>query len=206
MPFDHAGAVSLLKQQRIFVQDIGKITYFKGGSTNVRYFLNVAGMGYDALVAKKTNLLKEKGRGGPLTYLWFVFSSLFQFTFLDAVIEVDGKTVFKGEIFSMNVGICKYNGGGMMQVPFAVADDGLLDITLIVKTSKWMVIRHANKLYNGTLVNLPIVKTFQGKTIRVRSTGKLFLEADGESLGHSPFTFEVLPRALNVITHDGPQI
>lgn len=202
VPFDYAGAVRLLDRKHTFIQDIGKITYYKEGLPHIRYFLNVAGMGYDALVAKKTNLLKEKGYGGPLTYLWFVFSSLLQFTFMDAVIEVDGKTEFKGEIFSMNAGICRYNGGGMMQVPFAVPDDGLLDVTLIVKAPKWMVIRHASKLYNGTLVNLPIVKTFRGKSIRIRSTGKIYLETDGESMGHTPFTVEILSGALKVVTGD----
>lgn len=202
VPFDHEGAVKLLKKRQTFIQDIGKVTYHKKGQTFERYFMNVAGMGYDALVAKKTNLLKEKGYGGPLTYFWFVFASLFQYRFMDAVIEVDGEAAFKGEIFSMNVGICKYNGGGMMQLPFAVPDDGLMDVTLIKKAPKWMVIRHASKLYNGTLVHLPMVETYQGKTIRIRSTGTIYLETDGESLGHTPFTFEILPKALKVVTSE----
>ena len=200
VPFEYEGAVKLLKQQNTFVQDVGKVSYHKKDQTYDRYFMNVTGMGYDALVAKKTNLFKEKGHGGPLTYLWFVFASLFQYKFLDAVIEVDGNPEFKGEIFSMNVGICKYNGGGMMQVPNAIPDDGLLDMTLIVKAPKWLVIRHTNKLYNGTLIKLDIVKTFRGKTIRIRSTRKIYLEADGESLGHTPFTYEIIPKALRVVT------
>ena len=200
VPFEYEGAVKLLKQQNTFVQDIGKVSYHKKDQTYDRYFMNVTGMGYDALVAKKTNLFKEKGHGGPLTYLWFVFASLFQYKFLDAVIEVDGNPEFKGEIFSMNVGICKYNGGGMMQVPNAIPDDGLLDMTLIVKAPKWLVIRHTNKLYNGTLIKLDMVKTFRGKTIRIHSTGKIYLEADGESLGHTPFTYEIIPKALRVVT------
>ena len=199
VPFDFAGAVQLLKERRTFVQDIGKVIYYHKNESRGRYFMNVAGMGYDALVAKKTNLFKEKGHGGPLTYFWFIFASLFQYKFLDAVIEVDGESLFKGEIFSMNVGICKYNGGGMKQLPFAIPDDGLMDVTLIKKAPKWMVIRYTNKLYDGTLVDLPIVKTFQGKAIRIRSTSKIYLETDGESLGHTPFTFEILPKALRVV-------
>jgi diacylglycerol kinase family enzyme len=157
-------------------------------------------MGYDALVAKKTNISKEKGRGGPLTYLFFVFSSLFQYKFIEAVIEIDDRQVFKGEMFSMNVGICKFNGGGMMQVPAAIPDDGLFDVTLIKKAPKWMVIRHASKLYDGTLIKLPIVETYRGKSIRIRSIGKIYLEADGESLGHSPFVYDILPQSLKVVT------
>jgi len=200
IPFDYIGAIHLLLRGKTFLQDAGRVTYYHDGQQAERYFMNVAGMGYDALVAKKTNILKEKGKGGPLTYMYFVFASLFQYKFMDAVIEVDGNVAFRGELFSMNVGICKFNGGGMMQVPFAIPDDGLLDVTLIKKTSKWMVVRYARKLFDGSLVDLPIVDTFTGENIRIRSTGKIYLETDGESLGHSPFVFEVLPRCLKIVT------
>ncbi len=200
IPFDYLKAVRLLKRKQTFLQDAGKVTYYHKDDQVNRYFMNVAGMGYDALVAKKTNMLKEKGLGGPLTYMYFVFASLFQYKFIEAVIEVDGKMAFRGEIFSMNVGICKYNGGGMMQVPYAIPDDGLLDVTLIKKTSKWMVVRYARKLFDGSLVDLPMVATFKGENIRIRSTGKVFLETDGESLGHTPFTFEILPKSIRIVT------
>ena len=200
IPFEYEGAIKLLKQQNTFIQDIGKVTYHQNDKPIDRYFMNVAGMGYDALVAKKTNLFKAKGHGGPLTYLFFVFASLLQYKFLPTRIEIDGKQVFDGKIFSMNVGICKYNGGGMMQVPGAIPDDGLMDVTLIVKAPKWLVIRHTPKLYDGTLVKLPIVKTFRGKTIHFHSTETIYLEVDGESLGHTPFTYEIIPKALRVVT------
>ncbi|MCX6244480.1 MAG: diacylglycerol kinase family lipid kinase [Bacteroidetes bacterium] len=200
IPFGYKEAIGILKEEKTVFQDVGEIGYYRNNEPFKRFFINIAGMGYDALVAKKTNLSKEKGRGGPLTYLFFVFSGLFQYKFVDAVIEVDGEQVFSGEIFSMNVGICMYNGGGMKQVPGAVPDDGLFDVTLIKKAPKWMVIRYANKLYDGTLVDLPFVSTFRGKSIRIRSAGKIYLEADGESLGHSPLNFEILPRSLKVVT------
>jgi YegS/Rv2252/BmrU family lipid kinase len=199
VPFDYKAAIEIIQRKKTFFQDVGKINYFNKEVPFIRYFMNIAGMGYDALVAKKTNNFKEKGKGGPLAYFYFVFASLFQYKFPEAVIEVDGQLVFKGEIFSMNVGICKYNGGGMMQVPFAIPDDGLLDVTLIKKTSKLMVIRYTRKLYDGTLVNLPFVSTYTGKIIRIRSKGRIYLEADGESLGHTPFVYEILPRSLQVV-------
>lgn len=86
-----------------------------------------------------------------------------------------------------------------MQVPYAIPNDGFLDMMIIKKASKLIVLRHARKLYTGTLVNLPVVKTFRGKSIRIRSTGKIYLEADGESLDHTPFTFEIIPTVLKVI-------
>jgi diacylglycerol kinase (ATP) len=199
IPFEYQKAVEILVKKETTLQDVGTVTYFHREEQHSRYFVNVAGMGYDALVAKKTNLQKDKGKGGPLVYLYFVFASLFQFRFPDAVITVDEKEVFNGDIFSMNVGICKFNGGGMMQVPFAVPDDGFLDVTLIRKTSKFMVIRHTTKLYDGTLVNLPFVSTCRGTAINMQSSKKIYLEVDGESLGHTPFSFGIIPRALKVV-------
>ena len=199
IPFDYRRAIDILVQRNTMMQDIGVVSYIHHDQPCSRYFVNVAGMGYDALVAKKTNIQKDKGTGGPLVYLYFVFASLFQFRFPDAVITIDGKEVFRGDIFSMNVGICKFNGGGMMQVPFAIPDDGFLDVNLIKKTSKVMVIRHTTKLYDGTLVNLPFVSVFRGKEIGMTSSKKIYLEVDGESLGHTPFKFEVKPKCLKVV-------
>ncbi len=201
IPFNYHGAIQILKKKKTFLQDVGKISYFRKDVPKTRVFINIAGMGYDALVAKKTNLMKEQGKGGPLTYLYFVFAGLFQYKFIEAIIDVDGQQVFKGEMFSMNVGICKFNGGGMKQVPNAIPDDGLLDVTLIKKASKFVVIRYARKLYDGTLIDLPMVSTYRGKVIRIRSTGRIYLEADGESLGHTPFVYEVIPRSLKVIVN-----
>jgi diacylglycerol kinase (ATP) len=200
IPPEYKKAIEILKNKKTFLQDVGKVHYFRKEQPQVRFFMNIAGMGYDALVAKKANLSKEKGKGGPLSYFLSIFSGLVQYKFVDAVIEVDDRQVFKGEIFSMNVGICKYSGGGMIQVPFAVPDDGLFDITLIKKAPKWLVIRYANKLYDGTLVKLDFVNTYKGKSVRIRATGKLYLEADGESLGNSPFIYEILPGSLKIVT------
>ena len=87
VPFDYLKAVHVLKRKQTFLQDAGMVTYYHKDDQVKRYFMNVAGMGYDALVAMKTNMLKEKGLGGPLTYMYFVFASLFQYKFIEAVIE-----------------------------------------------------------------------------------------------------------------------
>jgi diacylglycerol kinase (ATP) len=200
IPFNYPEAIQLLVRRQTLIQDAGKVQYFVDNEPQVRYFMNIAGMGYDALVADKTNISKENGHGGPLTYLYFIFAGLFPYKFVEAIVEIDDEIVFKGDLFSMNVGICKYSGGGMKQVPFAIPDDGLFDITLIRRAPKWMVIRYANKLYDGTHVQLPFISTFRGKNVRLRALDKISLEADGESLGHSPFVYEIIPKSIQVIT------
>jgi YegS/Rv2252/BmrU family lipid kinase len=198
VPSQYKGAIRVIKNGQTFIQDVGKVNYFIDNQALDRYFVNMTGMGFDALVAEKTNKQKERGKGGPLSYFYNIFTSLFSFKNTSYEIMIDDQKV-KGQVFSMNVGICKYNGGGMMQLPFADPADGLLDVTVINKIGRFKVIQNVKKLYDGSFTKLPQVKTYQGKKISVVSTRKLYIEADGESLGHTPLTFEVLPRSLSVI-------
>lgn len=201
IPVDYEAAVKLIKNENTFVQDAGKVSYWDKDGQKLRYFVNMAGMGYDALVAKKTNIMKAKGGGGPFAYLINLFLGLIQYRFAFLELKIDGKEVYKGKVFSMNIGICKYNGGGMMQLPYAEPDNGLFDITLIKKANKLKVITNIKNLYDGSFVSMPEVETFKGKQISVLSKPKntIFLEADGESLGYSPIEFEIIPKSIKLI-------
>ena len=193
--------IKAITKGKTFIQDVGKVNYEHTAEKEDRYFVNIAGMGYDALVAKKTNISKEKGRGGVLIYLINLLQSLFQYSYTKLRITADGKQVFDGKVFTISIGICKYNGGGMMQLPFAVSDDGLFDVTLVRKTSKLRVIRKVKNQYDGSFINMKDVETYRGKNFIIESipNNALFLETDGESLGHSPLYFEIVPKSVKLI-------
>lgn len=201
VPFKYKKAVKVIKKQKIFIQDIGKVEYFNADTPVIRYFINVAGMGYDAIVAAKTNKDKSRGRGGPLVYLKNLFTSLLFYKYSNTSIYIDdAEKPLSNLTFSLSVGICKYNGGGMMQLPDAIADDGILNMTLIKKLNKFSVLKEVKHLYDGTFIKHPKVETFTGRNIRIASDPPIQIEVDGESLGHSPFKFEILPGSLKVIT------
>jgi YegS/Rv2252/BmrU family lipid kinase len=201
IPFNYEGAINAIAEGKEFIQDIGKVTYLNRNGARGRYFINVTGMGYDAVVAAKTNRDKENGKGGPLSYLKNMFTSLLFYKHTTTTIRIgDNEDVQKNKTFSLSVGICKYNGGGMMQLPDAIPDDGLLDVTLIKKLGKFTVLKQVKNLYDGSFIKHPKVQTFQGNVVHVTSEPEISLEADGESLGYSPFTFEIRPKSLRVIT------
>ena len=157
IPKKYREAIKVIKKAKLFTQDVGVVKYNDDEGTHVRYFINVSGMGYDALVALKTNRMKDRGKGGTFSYLYNIFTGLFQYknTYFD--IEVDGKHVFGGKVLSMNLGICRYNGGGLMQVPDAIPDDGLLDVTVIKGISKFRIVTNVAKLYDGSFIKLRFV-------------------------------------------------
>jgi diacylglycerol kinase (ATP) len=201
IPFNYLEAVQIINEGRTFLQDVGIVTYLNLINSGKRYFMNVAGMGYDAVVASKTNKDKERGRGGAALYLKNLFTSLVFYKFSKTQIKVGNEAeTLKNKTFSLSVGICSYNGGGMKQLPFAIADDGLLDMTLIKKLGKFTVIREVKNLYDGSFIKNPKVQTLTSDRFQIESDPPIYLEADGESLGHSPFTFEIIPRSLRVIT------
>ena len=199
IPADYEEAVRILTRNQTFIQDAGMVRYCNEDEPGDRYFVNIAGMGFDAEVTRKTNRLKEKGRGGILLYFMNIFTSLLNFRHVEALISVDGLDV-ENKIFSMNVGICRYSGGGMIQAPNAVPDDGLFDLTVIRKLSKPDVILSLKRLYNGTIHMHPKVDSYTGRSIRVESRETIRLETDGETLGHTPIEFSIIPKSVKVLT------
>jgi YegS/Rv2252/BmrU family lipid kinase len=201
IPADYEGAVRTIKQQKTFIQDAGLVNYRKNGKEWKRYFINIAGLGFGAKVVERTNRMKEKGKSGHMLYFYNIFYSLIRYRSKEAVIEIDG-TSYDRKIFSLNVGIGKYNGGGMIQVPHAIADDGLYSITLIKKIGKLNVIANMKKLYNGNIVKHSKVETYMAKSVQIDGSSLLKVETDGESLGHGPVRFEIIPRSVTVISGD----
>jgi diacylglycerol kinase (ATP) len=195
----YEAAVKLIKEPKIFIQDVGLVKFYEGEKINERYFVNVAGMGFDAKVVQKTNRQKDRGKSGKFIYFLNLFSSLFSYTVVAAEISIDEKKI-KTKLFSMNVGICKYSGGGMMQVPNAVADDGLFDVTIINKIGKLDVMNNVKNLYDGSFIKHRKVDTYRGRIITVNAVPAVSVEVDGETLGHSPLEFSIIPKALKIIS------
>jgi len=200
IPNDYKGAIAHIAKGNQFLQDAGKVSYYTSlGQEKIRYFINMAGMGFDALVAKKTNLQKEEGKFGSFSYFINIFSSLFSYKSARTTIVLDDKSISQ-DIFSMSVGICQFNGGGMKQAPNAKPDDGLFDLTIIRPIGKFKVIRNVAKLFDGSFTRLPEVSTYTSSRIIIKSIIPIYIETDGESLGHTPFEFEIIPRSLRIIT------
>jgi YegS/Rv2252/BmrU family lipid kinase len=199
IPSDYKGAVRTIREQRTFIQDAGLVNYQRNGKEWKRYFINIAGLGFGARVAERSNHMKEKGKSGPMLYLYNIFTSLMRYRAINAVIEIDGMS-YSRKIFSLNVGIGKYNGGGMIQVPHAIADDGLYSITLIKKIGKLNVLVNIKKLYNGNITKHSKVETYMARNVQIDGSSMLMIETDGESLGHGPVRFQIIPRSVTVIS------
>jgi len=198
IPMGYREAIQLIARCATKLQDVGRVQYLQNDLPKQRHFINMAGLGFDAMVAKRTNKVKQEGKGGPFSYLISLLASLIYYQSIKCSIVVDGQKS-NADVFSMSVAICRFNGGGMMQAPDAIPDDGLFDVTIITRVSRLLVIRSVKKLYDGTFLRMKQVKTFRGAKVEIESDPALYLETDGESLGHTPMQFEVIPLGIRVV-------
>ncbi len=201
IPSGYKEAIEVIRKEKTRLQDVGRVSYRQKELEKHRHFINMAGIGFDAMVAKRTNKVKEKGKSGPFSYIISLFTSLLTYNPVVCKVIIDSHTI-NPDVFSMSVAICRFNGGGMMQAPEAIPDDGLFDITIITRVSRLLVIRSVKKLYDGSFLSMKQVKTYRAKTVEIESNPPLYLETDGESLGHTPMKFDVIPLGIKVVVGD----
>lgn len=187
-------AVAHLDGPDRFPIDIGKVTYRRDGQEVVSYFPNIAEVGLGAAVVERAERLPRWM--GPTVYPTAFWLSLPGHR--PARVEVDlVDRTYQGEMNNLVVANCQFFGGGMKIAPRASPTDGLLDVQ-IEHASKREAIAILPKVYRGT--HLPHPDVVEAKRARLSISGDrpLRVEADGEVLGETPASFEVLRDALRL--------
>lgn len=198
IPNEYKAAVKIIKKGNTMRQDVGRIGFSENGLLKTCYFANMAGFGFDALVAEKTNRLKNKGREGISLYLQALGSGFWNYQTAKTRILIDGQEIDE-LIFSASIGIGKFNGGGMMQAPGAIPDNGLFQVTIIRKIGLFGILRNLAGLYSGKFVNDRRVSTHSASHVSISSAKNIAGEADGEILGDHKFDVAMHSQKLTVI-------
>lgn len=198
IPLDYKKAVKIIAENKQMLHDVGVISFYDGSVKQERYFINIAGLGFESVVVKRTNYQKDNGRGGKLIYFYNLLMSLISYNNTKSEIIIDGEKIL-ADVFSLNVGNGRYCGGGMRQTPGAVPDDGLLDVTIINGMGKFEIIRNLKILYDGTILRHPKIDGYKCKNIKVTSDPVMYAEADGESLGQTPAEFSIIPSGITIV-------
>lgn len=202
IPLNYQRAIQTILLGKTVKQDVGRIIKQNKDGVEIRHFANMTGYGFDAMVAHKANDMKNKGHKGLLVYLYSLLSSYIAYKAIRMHIKIDDKDVSE-HVFSCSLGIGKFNGGGMMQAPDALPNNGSFQLTLIRKIGIWTLIKNLKGLFDGTFVHDRHVSTFDVQKVELESKIPIPGEADGENLGKGNFRIELLPHAMNVIYGEG---
>ena len=183
------------------LQDVGCVTYFENNLKKTHYFANAGGLAYDAYVTQSVESQKRYVFGKKFAYFLHILKCLWAYQ-PEKVRVIFDEQVVVDYFYTINLGINKTSGGGMMMTPQAVNDDGLMALTLIRNLPKWKVIYYTSKLRDGSIGTITkYVSLHQVKNIKIESlTTPIFIETDGEVLGETPIEITILEKALKVVS------
>lgn len=112
-------AIRKIISNNIKVYDCGKI--------NDRYFMNIAGTGFDTVVASDFASKVKRGLPG---YVHLIIKNYFKYTPLTISMD-DGSKKWQREVFMVNIANMRQLGNFAFTAPMAKANDGILDLCII---------------------------------------------------------------------------
>lgn len=197
IPWDYIRACQIFEDFQTATIDIGAVDYTFHNQKTRRYYLNTAGVGFvtDVIESSIPNF-KLKAIGGSMPYVIGLMPRVMSLSNKDLMISIDGETR-KERDFSLIVNNGRYLGGGRA-FPNATPYDGLLDVAILGDITKLEALLDFPFFYTGTNTNLSKIKMQKAKVITVDSIQPISLEVDGELIGTTPATFQVIPYALQV--------
>jgi diacylglycerol kinase (ATP) len=191
VPRDLPGAARTIAEGKVLAMDMGRI--------GERFFLEAAGVGLDAgLFGYFERLESGRHRVGVVRA---ALRFMRQLGSPRLTIEHEGGRLHtRAPLVSVANG--PYVGAAYAIAPDARIDDGLLDVVVFRGSSVLRVLIHLAFVAGGR----PLPPPAQSQTLRVRSVwiakrrGRpLPVHADGDPVGVTPASFEVVPGALHVI-------
>lgn len=195
-PTDWQPGIDIIRKQQLKAIDVGHAHM----ADQQYHFLNIIGMGFVVDAGRSTLKIKRLGQSAyTLATLWETAKlkkHRVQLTLVDAqdqTIELDEDLVF------VEVANSRYTGTSFLIAPDARIDDGLLDVVILKKISRFKILRLFPTIYSGKHVNYREVETHQVKRITIHTDQPMPLMPDGEFVGHTPVTIECLPGALQLI-------
>jgi diacylglycerol kinase (ATP) len=160
--------------------------------------LVLAGVGLLGECLRRTNPTLKRVFGSRLAYSAGVAWALCRWrpTRLRVAIE---DQVFENRFLLASASNGERAGGGMRLAPGALMDDGLLNVTLVEAVGRLEALRQLAAVRRGTHIHHPSVRCFMATSLRVESEPPCLVAADGEILGHTPVSIQLLPRKLSVL-------
>lgn len=196
IPRHYAQACRLFSDFKRLTIDLGAVEYVSNNQRVRRFYINTAGLGFDAAVVERQKGFPGIIRG-TLPYVICLVLTLGGYRNKKVNLDIEGAKE-EQRVFTAVVNNGRYFGGGMKIAPDADLCDGLLDVVVIGAMSKLEFLWNFPRVYRGTHITHPKVRVYRAKEVGVESVERLLLQVDGELVGEAPASFRVLPGALTV--------
>lgn len=162
-----------------------------------KYFANTLGFGFTSDVIATS--LKFKFLG-DFAYTIGIMHRMLMLSTSKMKLTVDG-TSYDMKSVLISISNSRYTGGNYLIAPDAKINDGLLDVVILHKLSRFNLIKTFLKIFTGEHVNTKFVQTMQAKNISIETHKPKVLAPDGELLGKTPFSVECIKGGINMIVN-----
>ncbi|MEL0135382.1 MAG: hypothetical protein VW803_04290, partial [Aquiluna sp.] len=166
--------------------------------TDYRQFWSLGSIsaGFDALCAERANRLVWPK--GPNSYVAALFLELPRFKPIKYRVVADGET---REFKAMLCGVAnvKNFGGGMQISPRSEITDGQVEVFILHEVSRRKLLEIFPKVYKGEHVRYAEVEIFKAAKVRIENAG-FPMTCDGEIIGPAPFSVEIRPGGLSLLS------
>ena len=180
----------------IKVLNTGKIMEIDTCKVNDHFFLNVAGLGFDARIAYMT---KDSKMRGLLAYLTTTLKEAKKFKPSRLSISIDHES-FEGTYTAAVVANASMYGYYFTVAPMAKLNDGILDLILIKDAPKYKYFFNSYRFLNRSLHKSQLTTVLRGKNIVMKAIDPVHMHVDGEGMeAGTEFRFEVNPLSLKVL-------
>lgn len=190
VPLEPAQALDLLDVMPSPI-DLGEV----GGQV----FLNMATGGFGSQVTANTSEELKKVLGGAA----YLFTGLSRFSELHAAYgELQGPDFhWSGDLLALGIGNGRQAGGGHLLCPQALADDGLLDVSILPAPQE-VVGTLKNLFVDGFSIDSMFVRA-RLPWVEIKASEGLYINLDGEPLEGDNLRFSARPAALLVHLPEG---
>ena len=181
------------------VLNTGKTTKIDTCLMNDQPFLNLAGFGFDGLIAYK---LAEANKRGFLSYFQIAITQAFYAKSTDYKITLDDKKTIDRSVFLMEIGNGSMFGYGFTIVPKTDLQDGFMDLLFVKKANKLSYLPLVPRLLFANLdKGGKLVETYKAKKIKIEFDAPVHSHYDGEGFmqNENVVTFQIKPKSLNII-------
>jgi len=192
IPLDPLRACEIILEKYIRKIDLGKV----GAGLSSRYFVSMAGIGYDASVIHSLNPNLVRTLGGVPAHIIAGMRELIRYHGIELSITIDGCSCRGFQAIVCNG---SFYGISSIIAPEADIADGYLDIILFKNGKKRDVLRYVLAIFLERHLHFKDVKHIRAKKIEIDAKGEVWIQVDGETMGTLPQRFEVYPQALQVI-------
>lgn len=192
---DPARLAKHFEGETVFPIDLGRVRYRgRDGAEHVRLFANIAECGWGAEVTDRVNHLPKWL--AKLRYPIAILSYARQMELIPTTVTID-HTEISEPMTEVVVANCQFFGSGLKIAPRALPDDGRFNVQTW-RSEPRDVLTQLPKARVGEHLSDPKVREYQSSTVHVTSETPHLVEADGEVLGTTPATFDLLPLALRL--------